>query len=232
MSVNTIDFWKRYKADKQKIFATSYINNAMSNILEDKDILIQRLDINEVAKIYGLDDGRRLSFQDLSFILRTRKKSKSLFAVDVPLCETCGSDSFANIIKITQLYNVDFLCLSMNANNMNITKKLCLLNVPVIITADCASSNLTDERLVENIMEMGNTCASMVICENLAPAYYEKIKLSCKVPVLIDKPTKNADGYYMKYSDVIGMYESTNKFLNLNGLISGAFEDAMESVKI
>ena len=167
---------EKYENKLPSIFTISF-QVTLFIVFLTRQILIERLDIKEVAKIFELDDSKRLSFDDLRFFLRTRKKQKTFFAVDIPLCETCTNNALAEIMKLIQQYSIDFVCLDITVNNINLAKKLYLLNIPVIMTVDYNDGIFSDERLIENIVEVGNTCASIIICENIVKYlhFYEKI---------------------------------------------------------
>ena len=224
--------WKTKKQKKQKIFATSFIGSAFDNLINDIPYDFVRFDIREAASVYGYGDSRAVTAAECDVLLRNIPNSERLFVSDIPYSIECDNNALSLIGQFMGRYHIDAVNLRLNHNILPLAKKLVLSGVPVIITADNDSLICNEERIVENAVEAGNTCAVLMITEGLSDDGYEKIKSMCKIPVLADRNIKNADGYYARYSEIIGLTESKNQYLNIRQLIGSAFNDAAESMNV
>ena len=224
--------WKSKKQKKQKIFATSYIGSAFDNLICDRPCDFVRFDIREAALVYGYGDERSITETECDVLLRHISNDGRLFVSDIPYSMECDNNALSLIGQFMGRYHIGAVNLRLNHNILPLAKKLVLSGVPVIITADCDSLICSEERIVENAVEAGNTWAVLMITEGLSDESYEKIKSMCKIPVIADRNIKNADGYYARYSEIIGMTESKNQYLNIRQLIGSAFDDAAESMNV
>jgi ketopantoate hydroxymethyltransferase len=224
--------WKSKKQKKQKIFATSYIGSAFDNLICDRPCDFVRFDIREAALVYGYGDERSITETECNVMLRHISNDGRLFVSDIPYSMECDNNALSLIGQFMGRYHIGAVNLRLNHNILPLAKKLVLSGVPVIITADSDSLICSEERIVENAVEAGNTCAVLMITEGLSDESYEKIKSMCKIPVIADRNIKNADGYYARYSEIIGMTESKNQYLNIRQLIGSAFDDAAESMNV
>jgi len=224
--------WKSKKQKKQKIFATSYIGSAFDNLICDRPCDFVRFDIREAALVYGYGDERSITETECDVMLRHISNDGRLFVSDIPYSMECDNNALSLIGQFMGRYHIGAVNLRLNHNILPLAKKLVLSGVPVIITADSDSLICSEERIVENAVEAGNTCAVLMITEGLSDESYEKIKSMCKIPVIADRNIKNADGYYARYSEIIGMTASKNQYLNIRQLIGSAFDDAAESMNV
>lgn len=224
--------WKTKKQKKQKFFATSCIGSAFDRLIADKPCDFVRFDIREAAAVYGYKDERSITAAECDIMLRQISVGERLLVSDIPYSVECDNNALSCIGQFMGRYNIGAVNLRLNHNILPLAKKLVLSGVPVIITADNDSLICSEERIVENAVEAGNTCAVLMITEGLSDESYDKIKSMCKIPVLADRNIKNADGYYARYSEIIGLTESKNQYLNIKQLIGSAFDDAAESVNV
>ncbi|MBP5707242.1 MAG: hypothetical protein J6W76_08140 [Spirochaetales bacterium] len=224
--------WKTKKQKKQKFFAASYIGSAFDHLIADKPCDFVRFDIQEAAKIFGYGDERSITAAECDVLLQHVPNDGRLFVSDIPYSIECDNNALSLIGQFMGRYHIGAVNLRLNNNILPLAKKLVLSGVPVIITADNNSLICNEERIVENAVEAGNTCAVLMITEGLSDEGYEKIKSMCRIPVLADRNIKNADGYYARYSEIIGLTESKNQYLNIKQLIGSAFDDAAESVNV
>ena len=224
--------WKTKKQKKQKFFATSCIGSAFDRLIADKLCDFVRFDIREAASIYGYGDERSITETECDVILRHISADGRLFVSDIPYSMECDNNALSLIGQFMGRYHIGAVNLRLNHNILPLAKKLVLSGVPVIITADSDSLICSEERIVENAVEAGNTCAVLMITEGLSDESYEKIKSMCKIPVIADRNIKNADGCYARYSEIIGLTESKNQYLNIKQLIGSAFDDAAESMNV
>lgn len=224
--------WKAKKQKKQKIFATSFIGSAFDNLINDKPCDLVRFDIREASLVYGYGDEYSITASECDVMLSRIPKDGRLFVSDIPYYMECDSNALSLIGRFMGRYHIGAVNLRLNHNILPLAKKLILSGIPVIVTVDSDSLICSEERIVENAVEAGNTCAVLMIAEGLSDDSYEKIKSMCKIPVLADRNIKNADGYYARYSQIIGLAESQNRYLNIKPLIGGAFDDAAASVNV
>ena len=229
---NSIELWKSIKQKKQKIIVSSYLNSALNDFMDKQNLNLVRFDIDEVSKFYGYANSYKISLKEMKFLLNKKRMSSSLFALDIPIVDIYeNGNELSNILNIIKEYEIDFISLNVDYNVLNLSKKLYNLGIPTIIYFNNNQKNNHNiEYISENLIEAGNTSAYLIITENIETTLYEKLKSSCKIPVLSNKIIKNSDGYYIKYSEIIGLTTSGNNFLNINDLINGAFKDLFNEV--
>lgn len=227
---------KTKKKKKENISMFSFCNNIILDIYREFDIDIVRFDLDEFAKLYSYKDWKRVEVGHVIPLLRNisivTANSPKLLAVDLPFSEHYSDNNTYSLDKITGFYresNADLIVLDFNAITSDFVDKLSKIKIPVIIKINSftvSDDNNVLKDLHNRLIEMESMGAVTLVLHGFSPSFIKELKNNVSIPVLTHDKEKKADGFYACFSEVFGLYPSSdNRYLNIYELVHDSIND-------